>query len=219
VSRRAAALASAGVVLVLLVVAQLVLPGIAARRLRDRLARSGTVLKVEVEAFPAIKLLWHRADRVVVRVAQYRSSPSSLGSLLDQTGDSGSLDASASELDTGLLTLRDATLRKRGDELTGTARVTESDLRSAVPFLDRVQPIESGDGQLTLRGTATLLGVTASIDATVAAQDGRLIVQPDIPLGGFATITVFADPHLAVEGVSASAAAGGFSVSARGKLR
>lgn len=217
--RRISALAIAGVVPALLVVAQLVLPGIAAQRLRDRFARSGKVLQVEVHAFPAIELLWHQADRVVVRVAQYRSSPGHLGGVLQQAADVGSLDASASELDTGLLTLRDATLRKRGDELSGTARVTKADLRSAVPFLDGVQPIASSNGQLKLRGTATLLGVTASVDATVAAQDGQLVVQPNVPLGGLATVTVFSNPHLVVQGISASSAVDGFSVSATGRLR
>ena len=145
------------------------LPGIAARRLRDRLARSGTVLTVQVDAFPAIELLWHQADQVVVRMGRYRSGTGGLGSLLDQTGDVGTLDASATELDTGLLTLRDATLSKRGNQLIGTATVTEADLRAAVPFLNSVAPVASGDGQLVLRGTASLFGVTASVDATVAA--------------------------------------------------
>src|SRR5512142_2617249 len=99
-------------VLVVPGLAQLLLPGIAAQRLRDRLARSGTVLRVEVDAFPAIELLWHRADKVVVRLAQYRSSPGPLGDLVAQAGDVGSIDASARELDTGLLTLRDASLTK-----------------------------------------------------------------------------------------------------------
>lgn len=219
--RRIIALATAALVLVLLGVAQLVLPGIAAQRLRDRLARSGQVLHVEVDAFPAIELLWHQADRVVVRVGQYRSAPSHLGSLLTQAGDVGTLDASAAELDTGLLTLRDATLHKRGNQLTGTARVTEADLRSAVPFLDGVQPVASGGGALTLRGTATLLGVTASVDATVAAVGGRLVVQPDVPFGGLATITLFANPAVDVQAVSASgaSASGGFAVAATGRLK
>ena len=68
-----------------------------------------------------------------MRVARYRSSPGRFGRLLDEAANVGSIDASARELDTGLLTLRDATLRKRGNELTGTARITEADLRSAVP--------------------------------------------------------------------------------------
>jgi LmeA-like phospholipid-binding len=217
--RRMIVLAVAGVVLLVLVVAQLALPGIAAQRLRDRLARSGQVLGVEVDAFPAIELLWHQADRVVIRMARYRSNPGHLATLLAEAGDVGSIDASAGELDAGLLTLRDATLRKRGAELTGAARVTEADLRAAVPFLDGVQPIASGGGQLTLRGMATLLGVTATVDATVGAQAGALVVQPDVPFGGLATVTVFSNPHVAVQGVAAAPAPAGFWVSASARLR
>jgi hypothetical protein len=216
--KRLAAVATALVVVVVLGVAQLVLPGVAAQRLRDRLSASGTVMSVKVSAFPAIELLWHHADRVVVRMADYRAAVTALGSTLAGAGDAGSVDASAAQLDVGLLTLRDATLRKRGDQLTGSARVTEADLRAAVPFIDDVRPIASGGGQLTLQGTATLFGVTASVGATVAAQGGNVIVQPDVPFGGFATLTVFSNPHLAVDDVAASAAPGGFSLQAHGQI-
>ena len=217
--RRIALIAVVALVLIVLGIGQLVLPGLAARALRDRLSKSGTVTSVQVDAFPAIELLWHRADRVVVRMQRYRAPAGSLGSLLGQSGDVGSVDASVGELDSGLLTLHDATLIKRGNTLNGTARVSEADLRAAVPFLDTVQPVASGGGQLTLRGTATLLGVTASVDATVAAQNGRLVVQPNVPFGSLAAVTVFADPALQVQSVGASSATGGFSVFAQGRLR
>lgn len=213
------ALATTGVVLLVLVLAQLLLPGIEAGRLRDRLGRSGKVLDVEVDAFPAVELLWHQADRVTVHMDSYRGSPGQLGNLLAEAHDVGSLDASIRELDSGLLTLRDATVRKRGDELTASARVTEADLRAALPILQSVEPVASTQGQLTLRGTATLLGVSATVDATVQAQDGQLVVQPDVPLGGLARITVFANPKLEVQDVAASTAPGGFSVSAQARLR
>jgi hypothetical protein len=219
--RIALALTVVGVIL-LLVLAQLILPGIAEQRLRDRLSHSGQVLSVEVHAFPAIELLWHHADRVVVRMQQYHSNSGHLGSLLAQAGDVDTLDASAAQVSAGLLTLRDATLRKRGSHLTGSAQVREQDLRSALPILNSVQPIASAGGQLTLRGTATVLGVTATVDATVAAQNGQLVVQPNVPLGSLATITVFSNPHLAVEDVganTASATASGFSVFASGRIR
>lgn len=215
--RRLTALAIVlAVVVLLLIVAQLVLPGIAAQRLRDRLAKSGQVLDVHVSAFPAIELLWHQADRVVVRMNSYRSNPGPLSSLLEQTGDTGSLDASASEFDTGLVNLHDAVLRKRGDTLTGSATVTTSDLRSALGgAIQDLQPVASGGGQLTLRGT--VLGVTA--DATLRAQNGALVVQPDIPILNFVTVTVFSDPHVEVQGVGAADAPGGFSVSANARLK
>src|SRR5579875_2709629 len=100
-------------VVIALGVIQLILPGIAARQLRHRLERYGTVLAVQVHAFPAIELLWHHAERVVVRMANYHSSAGTLGSQLAQAGNVGTLDASAGELQAGLLTLRDATLTKR----------------------------------------------------------------------------------------------------------
>ena len=217
--RRIIAIATAGVVILVLVVAQLALPAIATDRLRDRLSKSGNVIAVEVHAFPAIKLLWNHADRVVVRMGRYQSGAGSLGDLLSQTSDVGSVDASAQEFSSGLLTVRDAALRKRGNQLVGTALVTQSDLRRAVPILQSVVPVQSSDGGLTLRGTASLFGVTASVDATVSASDGNLIVAPDVPFGGFATLTVFSNPHVEVQSVGASTAPGGFRVTATGRLR
>ncbi|HEY6395969.1 MAG TPA: LmeA family phospholipid-binding protein, partial [Solirubrobacteraceae bacterium] len=122
------------IALALLGVAQLVLPSVAADRLRQRLSRSGQVTEVRVSAFPAVELLWHRADSVVVRLARYRVGTSELTGLLQQTGDVGSIDASIGELDAQLLTLRDARLRKRGSELTGSAVVTQADLKAALPL-------------------------------------------------------------------------------------
>jgi hypothetical protein len=196
-----------------------VLPGIAAQRLRDRLAPSGHVLTVHVSAFPAIELLWHQADSVTVRLGDYRSSPGHLSSLLADAGNVSTLHASATELDTGLLTLRDATLIKHGSQLMGTAVVTEAAIRRALPILQSVTPVASGDGTLTVRGSASLFGLSASVDATVAARDGALVVAPDVPLGGFATITVFSNPHVDVQSIGATPTGSGFAVDATAQLR
>jgi hypothetical protein len=219
--RRIIFLAAALVVLVLvvLVIPQLILPGLAAQRLRDRLARSGQVLSVEVHAFPAIELLWHQADRVVVRMASYRSTTAKLQGTLSQIGDTGTLVASANRFGVGLLTLRDARLEKHGDRLTGSATVTESDLRASFPVLDGVTPVSSSGGEFTLQGTATVFGVTATVDATVRPRNGALVVSPDVPFGGLATITLFSDPAIAVQGVGARPAAGGFALTGLGRLR
>ena len=217
--RRIAVLATAGVVLLVLVLAQLFLPGIAAQRLRDDLEKSGTVLEVKVSAFPAIQLLWHQADSVVVRMGRYRSGVSHLGSTLAGAVDAGTIDASAQQLEVGPLTLLGGTLRKRGSELTGAATVTEADLRSGVFFLDNVEPIASENGRLTLRGTASFLGLTATVDATVAAQNGALVVAPDVPFGGIATLTLFSNPHVDVQSVSATTVPGGFRITAAGKVQ
>lgn len=203
------------VVVLLLAIAQLVLPGIAAQSIRDRLSRSGRVLEVEVSAFPAIELLWHRADRVVVRMASYHSNAATLYSNLGQVGNVGTLDASANVFTTGLLTVRNATLRKRGNELTAAGTVTEADLRTSLPVLDSVEPVASSGDEITLQGTGTVLGLTATVDAIVRPQNGALVVSPDLPFGGLATITVFSHPGISVQGVSAASAPGGFTLTAR----
>jgi hypothetical protein len=214
--RRIALLGSAGLVVLLLVVAQLVLPGIAAQQLRDRLARSGTVISVQVSAFPAIELLWHQADRIDVRLASYHSSTGGLGHLLDQAAQVGTIVATIDLLKTGLITLHKVTLSKRGDVLKGTAILTEADLQAALPPGLTVEPIASGDGKLVLQGSA--LGLSA--DATVGAQDGELLLAPDVPLlGGLLTFTLFKDPHVDVQGVGASSVPGGFAMFANARLR
>jgi hypothetical protein len=218
-TRRIAILATAGLLLLVLVIPQLVLPGIAADRIRDRLAKSGRVLSVSVSAFPAIELLWSHADTVKIKMADYRSSTSHLASLLQQTSDVGSLDASAGVFTSGLLTLRNATLRKRGDTLTGTAQVDENDLRQAIPILQSVTPIASSSGQLILQGTASLFGITATVPATVTVSGGRLLVTPDVPFGGLATLTLFDDPRVPLQSVGATATPSGFDVTASARLR
>jgi hypothetical protein len=207
------------IVLIVLVIPQLVLPGVAAEQLRSRLSHSGTVLSLEVDAFPAIKLLWHQADKVVIRMGSYRSSSSALSTTLGQVADTGTLDASANRLVAGLLTLRDARLVKRGNQLRASATVTEGDLRASFPVLDGVQPVASSGGQLTLQGTATVFGVTATAQATVRPDNGALVVTPDVPFGGLATIRLFSNPSIIVDGVAASPAPGGFSLTADAHLK
>jgi hypothetical protein len=215
--RRLRALAiGVALIVLLLVVGQIVLPGIAAQNLRDRLSHNGRVLSVSISAFPAIELLWHQADKVVVHMARYRSTTGHLQSLLGETAQTGSLDASARELDTGLITLRDARLQKRGSQLLGSAIVTPADLQSALGgAIQDLRPVASSDGRLTFQGT--VFGVTA--DATLRAQNGALVVSPDVPLLNLITVNVFHDPHVYIEGVGARDAAGGFALQGRARLR
>jgi hypothetical protein len=210
-----------GVVLLLILVfgvGQLVLPGIAASMLKSRLSKDGHVVSVSVSAFPAIELLWHDADKVVVRMTDYHSSAGHLSSQLDQASGVGTLDVSAQRVEAGSLVVRNVRLTKRGNRLSGSADVTETALRDAYPILDSVGFVSSGNGSLVLRGTATVVLVTGSIDVTVHADDGKLVVTPGGLFGLFA-FTVFSDPHIEIEGVSGAPTAGGLSLSATGQFR
>jgi hypothetical protein len=213
------ALATAGGLILLLVAAELALPGIAERRLRDRLERSGTVERVEISAFPAVKLLWHRADDVTVRMGRLRTGSGNFADLLARTGDTDDLDASAEEQRILTLRLHDSSLRKRGDELALSSTVDDADLQAALPPGFDVRPVASGDGALVFEGSAELLGQRFQGRAVVTARDGRLLLVPDLPFGGFLTVTLFADPRIEVLSVGARQRAGGFTVVAQARLR
>jgi hypothetical protein len=203
-------------VLVVLALAQLILPGLAARKVRDMLRGDGVVAAVHVRAFPAIELLWRHADAVTITLQRFSANTGRVAHLLDGSGDVDRLDVSAGTVQIGLLRLHDASLRESGGSLSAHGRVTEADLRAAVPFLHSVVPIVSANGALTLRGTAGALGFSVSADATVTAHSGALVVTPDVPF--LAPVTVFADPHLAVTAVSGAPAPDGFTVTVTGRL-
>jgi hypothetical protein len=170
---------------------------------------------VDVSAFPVVQLLWGRADAVRVRVAGARLAASGdLADQLDRTRATDELDASVDELRLGPLVLRDLRLRKRGERLRGEASVTRADLAAASPVAVDLEPVESRDGVLVLQARAGPLTVRARL----SASDGRLLIAPDGLLGGFASLTVFEDPRVRVEGVGARPRAGGFTLTADGRL-
>jgi hypothetical protein len=212
------AIATAGGLVLALVAAQLALPRIAERRLRDHLKRSGTVERVEIRAFPAVKLLWHRADDVTVRMGRLRTGSGHFADLLANTRDADKVDASAAEERILSLRLLAPQLHKRGDALTLSATVTEADLRAALPPGLDVRPVASGNGALVFEGSADLFGSRFTGQAVVSARDGRLQLAPDVPFGGFLSVTVFADPRVEVLGVGARRTAAGFRLEAQARL-
>src|SRR6478672_10163252 len=131
-------LAVAGVLLALLILGQLLLPGYASRRLASDLERNGTGVHVKVSAFPAVKLLVHRADRVTVSVARLRSggagSGTSVADLLART--KATVDVGV--VDDGRLRMHDVRLRKRDDQLTGSVALRRADVDAALPRRLRV---------------------------------------------------------------------------------
>jgi hypothetical protein len=216
--RRLAVLGVLVLVIVVLGVTQLLLPGIAARRIRSQLGRYGQVQSVSVSAFPAVELLWHHADSVTIRLSSFDSDTAALAGRLDQLTDVGTLHADVTRVTVGLLTVRDAHLIKHGSSLVATARVTDADLRGVLPVLRTVTPVASSGGQLILRGTADVLGAAVSVDFSVRVVGGAIVVAPDVPFGGAVTVTAFSDPAVRVTSVSAAAVSGGFTVQATGTL-
>lgn len=223
--------------LLLLALAQIVLPRIAVERLRSRLSAHGSVLAVSVSAFPAIELLWGQADSVTVRMGSYRDSPAAgrprarghkdsppaldrLGDFLASTGDTDSLDARAGSVQLGRLILEDAVLSKRGDQLAASGLLTRSRLQAALPRSLSLDPLASSGGSLLFRGGVELAGIHATTVARLRARHGALVVQPDVggAFPGFLSITVYRDPRVYVESISTRRTSGGWIVSAQARL-
>ena len=208
----------AAIIAIVLVGGQFVAPSIATSVLRQRLAKDGKVLSAHLSAFPWVQLLWQHADSVSATMADYSAATGHIESLLHQADGIGRVDVSIGVVHTGLLTLHAVTFTKRGDELVGVGTLELSDLQAALPVVRSLTPVRDSNGQVLLHGTASVLGVQASVNVVIAARDGKLVVAPSGLLGAFATLTLYDDPAVHVQSVTASTVPGGLRLVTRGKV-
>jgi hypothetical protein len=202
------ALAVVAVVVLLVLVAQVLLPGVAATRARERVERYGAVHSVHVSAFPAVELLWGHADSVSVNAGTLTATPAQIVSLLGEARAIGTLTvlAQGAVLRTtqlpGGLEVSDVRMQKRGSSVVATATMTQAQLQRALPSGFSVQPTGGADGQIQARASGGLFGLQASIDVLVRASEGNLIAEPrGLPFGGITTVTLLSDAHLKVQSV------------------
>jgi hypothetical protein len=220
-------LAILGIVVVGLVLAQLLLPSIAAQRARERVERYGTVTSVSVSAFPAVKLLWGKMDNLDVRTANMHVGVTQIGGLLSSARSSNDMTFSspqtrllANSFAGGGLVLRDVDLHKHGMALDSQATVREADLRAALPAGFQIQPVASGAGAVEVHASGALFGVEASIDGVITASEGKLIVQPvGIPFGNLLRVTLFSDPRIFINGIAAQSQPDGYRFTIDAQLR
>jgi LmeA-like phospholipid-binding len=210
-----AALALIGLAVAALVGGQLALPRVAERRITSDLEESGQVRRVSVEAMPAVKLLFKRADRVEVEMAEVRASNTGrLVQLLRRARGTRELDARADLITLGPLRLHAAVLRKDHDDLQGQATVSEQELAAALPPQLRVRPVEDAQGELVLEGAVGPI----SARARLTTRDGALVVAPEGLLGGLGALTVFKDSRVQVTEVGSRPGPDGFTLTAAGRL-
>jgi hypothetical protein len=195
--------------LLLVVLAQVLLPTLAARRVRDRVARYGTVVSVSVSAFPAVKLLWGKADSVGIRAGALSVPISQVAALLWEAHEAGSMTVSADsatltdvpELPQGL-TVDRLRVQKHGSAISASATLTQQQLDEALPSGFHIEPTASGGGEVQARASGGLFGVQASITALVKPLEGRLVAEPQgFPLASLATVTLFSDTRLKISSV------------------
>src|SRR5215210_568514 len=209
-----AALAFLALVVAALVGGQIALPRLAERRITHDLAATGDVRRVSVEAVPAVKLLFKRADRVEVDMTEARAGTGKLAKLLRRTGGARRLEARVDLVRVGPLQLRGVALHKEHDRLTGEASVSDADLAAALPRQLSVRPVDDPAGELVLEAAAGPLIVRARL----SARDGALVIAPEGLLGGLGSLTVFRDARVQVTTVGSTVGADGFTLTAAGRL-
>jgi hypothetical protein len=195
-------LAVVGVLVVVLVGAQLLLPGIAARRARDRVARYGTVLSSHVSAVPAIELLWGHGDSGSVLAGSLSLSATQGVDMLWEGRGITDTQLTASSMQVEGVQLRAASVRKRGATVVVEGTMSESDLSGTLPLGLEVHSLTDAGGHVLAQATGSVLGVSATVQVDVHAVEGRLVAEPQgLPLAGLATVTVFSDPRLRMESI------------------
>lgn len=195
------------VILILLatiaVVAQVVIPQIAARRIARRLVEGGGEVEVTVKALPALKLLQRRGDRLRVEGRRLDIGMSKEGGGLSSLDGFYEVSIHLAEFRTGPFEIRYFQLSRRGPgpyvmrsvattsgaglidyggAATGIAGAPLlASLARQAPLGDRVFPIEvevelaSAEGLLTVvSGTGTIAGYPAGpIASSIAAAVAR----------------------------------------------
>ncbi len=197
------AIGVAAAILVVLVLAQLLLPGIAANRVRDMVARYGTVKSVTVKAWPAVKLLWKSADEVDVHAGSLSIGPEQTVELLSEASGASTVKGGADSVREGPLVLSDVHLQKRGRSMYAQATISEADVKRALPPGFDVALVGSGAGAVRVRVTGGLFGVGASVEAVAKGEQGKLVVQPTASFLAGLKVTLFSDPRVYIEGVDA----------------
>jgi hypothetical protein len=208
------------VIVVLGVLAQVLLPGVAANRVRDKVEQYGTVKSVEVKAWPAVRLLFKHADEVKVRAGDLKMSLEQAVKLLEEAKGAGTMVLSAESLEVSPLSLADAKLEKHGDAMHAEGVVSLEGVEKVLPSGFDVQLVKSEAGKITVRASGGPFGANANVEAVAEAEAGKLVVHPTGFLIDGLKLTLFENPSVYIEGVEAHAlGASRYRVSMQARLR
>jgi hypothetical protein len=195
-------------IVVLAVLSQVLAPRIAARVVRGKVEKYGSVKSVQVKAWPAIELAWKHADEVMVSAGRLKLGPEQAVGLLREAKGTERMRVSAESVEMDGLRLTDASLEKHGNELRAEAVVSEEDVKRALPEGLEVALVKSENGTVEVRASGGLFGVSASVNAVAQAEDGKLVARPTGLLLSALKLTLFESPSVYVEGVQARALEG-----------
>jgi LmeA-like phospholipid-binding len=188
------------------VLAQLLVPGIVAGRIRSRVGRYGPVRSVSVSVWPAFKAAWGSVDSVTVKAGSLALSPEQSAQLISESSGVSRMEVSASSVREGPLLLSDVHLSKRGRALSAEATVTAKAVAAALPPGLTVTLLGSRGGRVRVRVGGALFGLRTPIEAVGSASAGKLVATPSPSSLAGLRLTLFADPRIRIESVAARVA-------------
>jgi hypothetical protein len=164
----------------ILVALQLALPPIIARQAEKELTKHGGHARVELSAFPSVRLLRKEGDSLTVRATGLVTppkDPTSTGTLSDLDGFS-KVDIQVVGMHIGPLTIARLTLQREDDDQPYTARVQATTTPAALATFaggavaGGVGGFLGGIASSAMPGANTELPI--DLDATLVSQDGAI---------------------------------------------
>jgi hypothetical protein len=155
------------------------------------------------------------ADALEKAAQQAQLTGGAIGELLERVRRAPKLDVRLPELRRGDIVLRDVVVHKNGPAARAEATVSEDEIAEYLPggVELRYDPKAGGEG-IVFTGKTKVLGVSVPVKARALAENGEVVVVPEgLPIG---RMTLFSDPSLRVDKLSARPAPGGLRVRIEG---
>jgi hypothetical protein len=210
-------------IVLLLVLTQLFVPGIAAQQIKKQVDKYGTVESVSVHAFPAIELAW-KAGSATVKIKTITVTPKQAVELLEETKKIDELDMYMKNLTLKVpeegakpvtLNVNTVKVHKNGNAIFAHASIPNAQLKNALPGGFEAAPVENKEGkfELSLKG-----GFLEGTDkAIVDGHNGK--IQAEIAETGGESLTLFSDHRVSVGAIRASLAGAETKLTLAAKLR
>jgi hypothetical protein len=155
------------------------------------------------------------ADVLEKAATQAELTGGEIGELLERVRSSPQLDVRLPELRRGDVVLRDVVIHKDGPAARAEATVSEKEIAEYLPGGVELHydPDAGGEG-IVFSGKGSVLGVSVPVKARASAENGDVVVVPEgLPIG---RMTLFSDPNLRIDALSARPAPGGLRVRIEG---
>lgn len=198
--RRRHLLIAAGLIVLVAIVGQFLLPAVAERVARGELDDDRA--RVDIRAFPAWKLVFGHVDELHVTTPTLSVSPGDLTDLLRRARkvDRGDIEIGTLRIAGVPLAIRDVDARLADGRVEATARIRISDVAEQLPAgATVVAAPPHPDGQPRLTASLVLLGTKTEVPIVVRARDGRLEAAGDAGIASAIRVRLFDNDALRID--------------------